>query len=64
MFSVGITSNNQIKITIDEKQDIVLDIHNSEQLVKKMNLLIKVIKTEEEESKQLGQYSQQQTEYF
>ena len=64
MFSVGITSNNQIKITIDEKQDIVLDIHNSEQLVKKMNLLIKVMKTEEEESKQLGQYSQQQTEYF
>jgi hypothetical protein len=64
IFSVGVTNNNQIKITTSETElPIILDIHNSEQLAKKLILLVKAIKMEEEEARNLGK-EKQQNEYF
>ncbi len=64
IFSVGITNNNQIKITTNETElPIILDMYSGEQLARKLNLLINAIKLEEEESRKLGK-QQQQHEYF
>lgn len=53
IFSVGITNNNQIKITTSENPNIILDIHSGEQLARKLTLLVNAIKAEEEEARNL-----------
>ena len=61
IISVGITNNNQIKITTNETElPIILDIYSGEQLANKLKLLINMIKQEEEEARKLAR----QDEYF